>query len=186
MLRRSRRSTASRRRWAGASTSCAPCSPTTTAATAPNVWAGVADRRRAVPPAARAARLRRREGADLRRHPRQDPGRRARGLARGRRQVRRRRAALGRRHHRPRVARPRSASGSRRRRRPSGTSRTARLAVAGDPATGSGPRPGRRRRPPCRGRRRGRPGRRTSCPRGAPRGRAATRARRARRRPAGR
>ncbi len=41
VLRPSRRFTASRPRWAGASTSCAPCSPTSTTGTAENLWAGV-------------------------------------------------------------------------------------------------------------------------------------------------
>ena len=44
-------------RWAGASTRCAPCSPTTTTGAARHVWAGVEVGRRAVPTAARAARV---------------------------------------------------------------------------------------------------------------------------------
>ena len=57
-------------------------------------------RRRAVPPLARVARLRRGEVEDLRRDPRQAHGRRAGRLARRGRQVRRRCPSFGRRHRR--------------------------------------------------------------------------------------
>ena len=85
---------------------------------AEGVWADVATARRAVPTAARAARVRRREGADLHRPARQAHGRAAGRVARGRRQVRRRspRAASPTRRRRRRW--PRCGSGSAPRRPP--------------------------------------------------------------------
>ena len=74
-----------------------------------------------------AARLRRREGQDLHRAPRQADGRRARRAGRRRPGVRRRQATERRRHHDP-ASLGGSASGRRRPRPPSATSRTARCA----------------------------------------------------------
>ena len=92
------------------------------------VWAGVKSGDELYARPANAARLRRREGSDLRGHPRQALQGSAQGLAGRRWEVRRRHAAERRRHHRPGLAGqgPRMEEG--RQGRPRRTSRIGRLA----------------------------------------------------------
>ena len=91
---------------------CTVARRASTTGAAENVWRDVADGADALPPAARAARLRRREVEDLHRHARQAQGVRPAGWQEAAGKFGDDGAALGRRHRRTRVRWRRCASGS--------------------------------------------------------------------------